>query len=95
MNRTSAGSCGACHIAVATGASAKSATIARKTPNVRYETAIAGRKIATALPSNSSTRVIGVVSNGSSVPCSFSPTTEYALIVAGTKSGTSSGRNSE
>ena len=95
MKTTSAGSCGACHIAVATGASAKSATIARKTPNMRYETVIAGRKIATALPSSSSTRVIGVVSTGSSVPCSVSPTTEYALIVAGTKSGTSSGRNSE
>ena len=37
-------------------------------------------KIAAALPMISSVRVTGVVSTGSRVPCSRSPTTEYALM---------------
>jgi hypothetical protein len=95
MKTTSAGSCGAFHISVATAGFAKSATIAMNTPNTRYERPTAGRKIAAALPSMSSIRVTGVVSTGSRVPCSRSPTTENALIVAGRRTGTSSGRNSD
>ena len=51
-------------------------------------------KIAAALPMSSSARRPGVVSTGSRVPCSRSPTTEYALMIAGTSTGTMSGRNS-
>src|SRR3984957_7143577 len=73
IKTTSAGSCGACHISVATAGLAKSATIARNTPNIRYERPTAGMKIATALPRMSSIRVTGVVSTGSRGPCSRSP----------------------
>ena len=52
-------------------------------------------KIAAALPTRNSTALTGVVSTGSRVPCSRSPTTAYALSSAGTKTGISSGRNSE
>ena len=95
MKTTSAGSCGAFHISVATAGFAKSATIAMNTPNMRYERPTEGMKIAAALPPMSSTRVTGVVSTGSRVPCSRSPTTENALIVAGMRTGTSSGKNSD
>jgi len=39
------------------------------------------------LPSSSSSRLTGVVSRGSRVPCSRSPTTEYAAITAGSRAG--------
>ena len=51
-------------------------------------------KIAAALPVSSSARLTGVVSTGSRVPCSRSPTTAYALMTAGTSTETISGMNS-
>ena len=46
-----------------------------------------GIMTAAALPTMNSCRRIGVVSNGSSVPCSRSPTTEYAARVLGMMTG--------
>ena len=46
-----------------------------------------GIMTAAALPRMNSCLRIGVVSNGSSVPCSRSPTTEYAARVAGMMTG--------
>ncbi len=51
---------------------------------------IVGRNAASALPSRNSSRRTGVVSTGSSVPWSRSPTTEYAATTAGTSAGMSS-----
>jgi hypothetical protein len=42
------------------------------------------------LPSRNSSRLIGVVRSGSSVPWSRSPITEYAAIVAGNTTGITS-----
>ncbi len=61
--------------AEATAGSAKSSTQARKKPKTAYEIASDGTSTASALPSRNSSRRIGVVSTGSSVPCSRSPTT--------------------
>ena len=48
---------------------AKSSTQARKTAKTAYEIASDGTNAASALPSRNSSRRIGVVSTGSSVPC--------------------------
>src|SRR5580704_5626255 len=49
MKTSSAGNWGACSTAVATADLAANCVIATKTPNIRYDTPTAGRKIAAAL----------------------------------------------
>ena len=90
MKKTWASRYGECRTAAAITGLAPNCVIARKMPSTRYETPAAGIKAATALPIRSSSRRMGVVSTGSRVPCSRSPTTEYPTIVAGIRTGITS-----